>query len=287
MKSNDLIKDINISSIKEAEEIIEKAGSEELFEKAHNDGDLHPTRPWIWVSSANKGKGDWRLNRNHKPNTPQELDEKIKKMEDKKKETYKVYLGGQNEILSELKIGDKLVLTSRAKKSGEDALSRILRVKDDIFTFIGMAGGTIRIKDSKGDTYILSSTRFNLAPKVNSKKESPKQKQVFSKKETQDSENTELSMRAQAIWEEEKRKKREKISTPKNTVTKNGIIFRAKQAQDEWKKGIEIKKPMLFKNWMLTLFDKVKAGIPLTPYEKSYYEREFEKKSEEKEESKK
>ena len=63
-----------------------------------------------------------------------------------------------------LKIGDKLVLTSRAKKSGEDALSRILRVKDDIFTFIGMAGGTIRIKDSKGDTYILSSTRFASTP---------------------------------------------------------------------------------------------------------------------------
>lgn len=89
MKSNDLIKDINISSIKEAEEIIKKAGSEELFEKAHNDGDLHPTRPWIWVSSANKGKGDWRLNRNHKPNTPQELDEKIKKMEEKMKEESK------------------------------------------------------------------------------------------------------------------------------------------------------------------------------------------------------
>lgn len=79
-----LIQDIEINSVKEAEEILKSAGTEDLFEKAHQDGDLHPTRPWIWVSSANKGKGDWRMNKNHKPNTPQELDEKIKKMEEKK-----------------------------------------------------------------------------------------------------------------------------------------------------------------------------------------------------------
>lgn len=40
------------------------------FEKAHYDGELHPTKPWIWVSSANNGKGDWRMNKNtkNKPN---------------------------------------------------------------------------------------------------------------------------------------------------------------------------------------------------------------------------
>lgn len=31
------------------------------LEKAHKDGDHHPTKPWIWVSSANGGKGDWRV----------------------------------------------------------------------------------------------------------------------------------------------------------------------------------------------------------------------------------
>ena len=32
-----------------------------FFEKAHKDGDVHPKDPnYVWVSSANKGKGDWR-----------------------------------------------------------------------------------------------------------------------------------------------------------------------------------------------------------------------------------
>lgn len=31
------------------------------FEKAKNDGEIHPNGKWYWVSSANKGKGDWRV----------------------------------------------------------------------------------------------------------------------------------------------------------------------------------------------------------------------------------
>ena len=31
------------------------------LEKAHKDGDHHPSKPWVWVSSANGGKGDWRV----------------------------------------------------------------------------------------------------------------------------------------------------------------------------------------------------------------------------------
>ena len=31
------------------------------LQKAHKDGDHHPTKPWVWVSSANGGKGDWRV----------------------------------------------------------------------------------------------------------------------------------------------------------------------------------------------------------------------------------
>ena len=57
----DLISQINISSLQEAEEILKAAGEEELFEKAkHQDGDMHPNGKWVWVSSANGGKGDWR-----------------------------------------------------------------------------------------------------------------------------------------------------------------------------------------------------------------------------------
>jgi predicted glutamine amidotransferase len=28
--------------------------------KAHQDGDVHPNGKWVWVSSANGGRGDWR-----------------------------------------------------------------------------------------------------------------------------------------------------------------------------------------------------------------------------------
>lgn len=64
-----------------SEETIEKGGEEEInpfeieaykseltkaeldeFEKAkHQDGDMHPNGKWVWRSSANGGKGDWRV----------------------------------------------------------------------------------------------------------------------------------------------------------------------------------------------------------------------------------
>lgn len=57
----DLISQINIDSLQEAEDILKAAGSEDLFEKAkHQDGDMHPNGKWVWVSSANGGNGDWR-----------------------------------------------------------------------------------------------------------------------------------------------------------------------------------------------------------------------------------
>ena len=60
MKRN-LISQINIDSFQEAEDILKAAGTEDLFEKAkHQDGDMHPNGKWVWVSSANGGKGDWR-----------------------------------------------------------------------------------------------------------------------------------------------------------------------------------------------------------------------------------
>ena len=34
---------------------------ENEFEKAHQDGDMHPNGKWVWRSSANGGKGDWRV----------------------------------------------------------------------------------------------------------------------------------------------------------------------------------------------------------------------------------
>lgn len=65
-----LIDEIKIKSFSDAQEILKAAGTEDIldFEKAHKDGDLHPNGKWVWVSSANGGRGDWRtLNgRTHK-----------------------------------------------------------------------------------------------------------------------------------------------------------------------------------------------------------------------------
>ena len=49
---------------------IEKAEDTDL-EKAHKDGDPHPNGKWVWVSSANGGKGDWRTinGKTHKSHT--------------------------------------------------------------------------------------------------------------------------------------------------------------------------------------------------------------------------
>lgn len=56
-----LIQNLKISSVEEAEEILKSAGTEDLFEKAHQDGDMHPNGKWVWRLSANRGKGDWRV----------------------------------------------------------------------------------------------------------------------------------------------------------------------------------------------------------------------------------
>lgn len=56
-----LIQDIKINSVEEAEEILKAAGTEDLFEKARTDGEMHPNGRWVWRSSANNGKGDWRV----------------------------------------------------------------------------------------------------------------------------------------------------------------------------------------------------------------------------------
>lgn len=45
----------------EVSERIIKGFETDEIEKAHQDGDHHPTKPWVWVASANNGRGDWRV----------------------------------------------------------------------------------------------------------------------------------------------------------------------------------------------------------------------------------
>lgn len=65
-----MIESILIGSVSEAEDILSKAGSEELFEKAkHQVGDVHPNHSnWVWTEWA-PGKFDWKsINGKHHKN---------------------------------------------------------------------------------------------------------------------------------------------------------------------------------------------------------------------------
>jgi len=54
--SNKLMKNMNKNRI-----LKKSYQTEDLFEKAHSNGEMHPNGKWIWNSSANGGKGDWRV----------------------------------------------------------------------------------------------------------------------------------------------------------------------------------------------------------------------------------
>ena len=61
MKTRELNQNMEIDSVEEAEEILKAAGTEDLFEKAHVHGEVHPNGKWYWDSNAAGGKGDWRV----------------------------------------------------------------------------------------------------------------------------------------------------------------------------------------------------------------------------------
>ena len=53
--------DVNEHRKKVQENILKAFHEEDLFEKAHFDGEVHPNGKWVWRSSVNNGKGDWRM----------------------------------------------------------------------------------------------------------------------------------------------------------------------------------------------------------------------------------
>ncbi len=61
MKTRELNQNMEIDSVEEAEEILKAAGTEDIFEKAHVHGEVHPNGRWYWDSQASGGKGDWRI----------------------------------------------------------------------------------------------------------------------------------------------------------------------------------------------------------------------------------
>ena len=81
------------------------------IEKAHQDGEIHPNGKWVWVSSANGGKGDWRTRggRTHNAHT------------DKEKQFKQNFKNAQDGILQKI-IDGKIQAGAHEKKWAQDIL---------------------------------------------------------------------------------------------------------------------------------------------------------------------
>lgn len=81
------------------------------MEKAHQDGEIHPNGKWVWVSSANGGKGDWRTRggRTHNAHT------------DKERQFKQNFKNAQDGILQKI-IDGKIQAGAHEKKWAQDIL---------------------------------------------------------------------------------------------------------------------------------------------------------------------
>ena len=117
----DLINEIRIDNFQEAENILKACGSEELFEKAHQDGDIHPKHPdWVWVSSASGGKGDWRKvgGRVHKKHTDTQASNKfLENFKDASDDILNKIVSGKVQAVDRERKLAQQILDSRKKKS--------------------------------------------------------------------------------------------------------------------------------------------------------------------------
>lgn len=81
------------------------------MEKAHQDGEIHPNGKWVWVSSANGGKGDWRTRGGRIHNAHSENEKKFKQN----------FKNAQDGILQKI-IDGKIQAGAHEKKWAQDIL---------------------------------------------------------------------------------------------------------------------------------------------------------------------
>lgn len=167
-------------------------GHEEFWEemqKAHKDGDMHPNGKWIWVSSANGGRGDWRTSggRTHSKSSSTSKESESEKKEEEKKPTWTngdhVKLTGKGkdgatiEVKGKVKVqGDKVVVTldedyaehfgtkqytftrdkvrsvEKIEKEGDSTTSKETETKFKIKDFPGYKG----VKMVEGEGYVVA-----------------------------------------------------------------------------------------------------------------------------------
>lgn len=149
----------------ELSSVYNKAISHEEFweemQKAHKDGDMHPNGKWVWVSSANGGRGDWRTagGRTHSKSssvkssdkeeeTKSKLDDHAKNASD---EALKKVIQSEN-ASDELKAAAKKELKNREKESSSDS-------KKDEFEFKSRPGYKTG-KFIQGDGYSVAYAKY-------------------------------------------------------------------------------------------------------------------------------
>lgn len=62
---NKLLDSIQINGFEDAVDILKSAGLEDIFEKAHNVGEVHQNGKWVWTEFS-PGKFDWRVKKKKK-----------------------------------------------------------------------------------------------------------------------------------------------------------------------------------------------------------------------------
>lgn len=115
----------------DTEDFIQKGEDEDLEKAVHQDGDIHPKHPdWVWVSSAAKGKGDWRkLNgRSHKKHTDTQASNK--KQENNNKTNHPQ--GGTRSNLSDATPTKTTSTTTSANKREKKIIANQVKV-DKVF----------------------------------------------------------------------------------------------------------------------------------------------------------
>lgn len=117
---------------------------DDSIEKAkHNDGDMHPNGKWVWVSSANGGKGDWRTNngRAHKKHSAggnEGGSEKLDSQASKTDTSTLKKVANSNKAPQDLKDAAKKELQSRGEGGNkpENRKQKEERIRNEIREFL-------------------------------------------------------------------------------------------------------------------------------------------------------
>lgn len=140
----------------------------ELFgddlEKAHQDGDMHPNGKWVWVSSANGGKGDWRtLNgRTHKKHSETQASNKfLENFKNASDDVLEKIVSGKIQAVDREKKLAQQILDSRKKSANDDSTKKNIDWDDITVTKLN-DGGLYTELDKKRQIITIGSKQYRV-----------------------------------------------------------------------------------------------------------------------------